>query len=169
MQKMSIRPYTDADAAPVGILIADTYAEFNLSFASGEHLNALLGPFAHARSAAPDHQQAIVQILRSPMMYVATHNGEIAGVLRGRKERLASLFVSKSYHRQGIGRMLVSHFEKENSKLNVTLIRVAATLYAVDFYSRLGYKKTTGIRSAWSFGSQGLQYQPMKKILDVNK
>lgn len=169
MPKFSIRPYTDADALPVGILIADTYAEFNLSFASGEHLSALLGPFAHAHSIEPDHKLAIIQILRSPMIFVATHNDEIAGVIRGRKERLASLFVSKHYHHQGIGRMLVSHFEKENNKLNAAFIRVASTLYAVDFYTRLNYKKSTGVRSAWSFGGQGLQYQPMKKILNAKK
>lgn len=168
MPKISIRPYTDADAVPIGILIADTYAEFNLSFASGEHLSALLGPFAQAHSSEPDHKRAIVQILRSPMMYVATCNGEISGVLRGRKERLASLFVSKQYHHQGIGRILVYHFEKENIKLNAACIRVAATLYAVDFYSKLDYKKTTGVRSAWSFGGQGLLYQPMKKNLSRN-
>jgi len=168
MPKISIRPYTEADAVSVGILIAETYAEFNLSFASGEHLNALLGPFAHAHSSEPDHKLAIIQILRSPIMYVATYDGEICGVLRGRKERLASLFVSKHYHHQGIGRKLVSQFEKENSKLNAAFIRVAATLYAVDFYSRLGYKKTTGVRPAWSFGGRGLWYQPMKKELNPN-
>ena len=167
MPEISIRPYTDADAPPVGILIADTYTEFNLSFASGENLKALLGPFAHAHSIDPEHQQAIVNILHSPIMYIATVNGKIAGVLRGRKERLASLFVSKRYHRKGIGRMLVSHFEAESCKLDVEVIRVAATLYAVDFYSKLGYKKTTGIRLAWSFGGQGLHYQPMKKTLNT--
>jgi len=32
-------------------------------------------------------------------VFVAESNGEIAGVLRGRKERLASLFVRKDFHR----------------------------------------------------------------------
>lgn len=169
MPDISIRPYTDTDSIPVGILIADTYAEFNLAFASGDNLKKLLGPFAHAHSTDPAHQQAIINILRSPKMYIAAYNGKIVGVLRGRKERLASLFVSKRHHRKGIGRLLVTHFEEESIQRNVEVIRVAATLYAVDFYSKLGYKKTTGIRSAWSFGGQGLQYQPMKKRLKTNK
>ena len=167
MSEISIRNYTDADAAAVGILIADTYSEFNLSFASGENLKALLGPFAYAHSTDPAHQQDIVNIvniLYSPMMYVAEVDGEIAGVLRGRKERLASLFVSKQHHHKGVGRMLVYHFEAESRKLGVKVIRVAATLYAVDFYAKLGYKKSTGVRNAWSFGGQGLQDQPMKKV-----
>jgi hypothetical protein len=47
----------------------------------------------------------------------------------------------------------------------VQVVRVAATLYAVEFYTGLGYKKSTGVRPAWSFGGQGLKIQPMKKIL----
>ena len=40
-----------------------------------------------------------------------------------------------------------------------------STLYAVPFYTKLGYKKTTGVRAAWSFEGTGLLYQPMKKVL----
>lgn len=47
----------------------------------------------------------------------------------------------------------------------VTVVRVAATLYAIPFYAALGYRKTTGIRNGWSFEGHGLRYQPMKKIL----
>lgn len=165
MSSFIIRPYTVADAIQTGTLIADTYAEFNLSFASGEHLAALLGPFAHAHSTDPAHRQSITDILRSPMMLVAEQNQEIIGVLRGRKERLASLFVSKQHHKKGVGRALVAQFEQDSCNLDVQVIRVAATLYAVDFYTKMGYKKSTGVRNYWSFGGQGLQVQPMKKIL----
>lgn len=168
MPQFTIRPYTDADAVQTGILIADTYAEFNLSFASGENLAALLGPFANARSTDPAHQQSIVNILRSPMMYVAEQNGEIIGVLRGRKERLGSLFVGKQHHHKGAARALVAQFEQDSRDLNVQVIRVAATLYAVGFYAKMGYKKSTGVRPAWSFGGQGLQMQPMRKVLANN-
>ena len=59
----TIRRYNDMDAPEVGILIADVYGEFNLSFATGDHLKALLGPFYYARSKNPTHQQAIVEVL----------------------------------------------------------------------------------------------------------
>lgn len=172
MSQFKIRPYTDADAVQTGILIADTYAEFNLSFASGENLAALLGPFANAHSTDPAHQQSIVNILRSPMMYVAVTDAEegeeIIGVLRGRKERLGSLFVGKQHHKQGVARALVTRFEQDSRDLGVRVIRVAATLYAIGFYAKMGYKKSTGVRPAWSFGGQGLQMQPMKKTLANN-
>jgi len=161
-----IRNYTEYDAAKVGRLIADTYAEFNLSFASSEDRSLMLGPFRHAWSSNPLHQRAIIEILRSPVFYVAETQTEIAGVLRGRKERLASLFVRKEFQHQGIGRKLVEHFERESKRGGISVIRVAATLYAIPFYLKLGYKKSSGMRTGWSFEGYGFPYQPMKKILN---
>jgi len=162
---ITIRNYTKNDAEKVGRLIADTYSEFNLSFASPEDRNLMLGPFRHARSSDDVHRKAIVEILRSPMFYVAKTEGDIAGILRGRKERLASLFVRRDFHHQGIGRKLVTHFEAESLKQGTSLIRVAATLYAIPFYLKLGYKKSSGLRNSWSFEGYGFPYQPMKKII----
>jgi len=161
-----IRPYRESDAQSVGRLIADTYSRFNLSFASADELGKLLGPFRHARSAEPAHREAIAQAIRAPMVLVAEEDGQIVGVLRGRKERLASLFVRGDRHRQGIGRRLVEQFEQECRRQEVTVIRVAATLYAIPFYAALGYRRTTGVRNGWSFGGTGLKYQPMKKVLE---
>ncbi len=48
----------------------------------------------------------------------------------------------------------------------VSVIRVAATLYAVPYYSKLGYKKSTDVRTSWSFNGYGLPIQPMKKMLE---
>ncbi len=162
---ITIRNYTKNDSQEVGRLIADTYREFNLSFASLEEQTLLLGPFRHARSAEIGHQKAITKILESPMIYVVEIGREIVGVLRGREERLASLFIRKDHHHQGIGRRLVEQFEAESLAQGVSVIRVAATLYAVPFYLRLGYRKSTGVRTGWSFDGYGLQVQPMKKVL----
>ena len=162
---VNIRSYTDEDAGEAGRLIADTYSEFNLSFAAPEERALLLGPFQYAHSPEEAHQTAIADVLRSPICLVAVDEGQIVGILRGRKERLASLFVRKDYHQQGVGRQLVTRFEAESAAQGVAVIRVASTLYAIPFYSKMGFKKSTGLRNAWSFGGQGLQVQPMKKNL----
>jgi GNAT superfamily N-acetyltransferase len=163
----SIRPYDETDAQGIGRLIADTYGEFNLSFAPPAERALLLGPFQHARSPEKEHQEAIARAIRSEFVFVAEEEGEIVGVLRGRKERLASLFVRGDRHRQGIGRRLVERFESECVGQGVTVIRVASTLHAVSFYLAMGYKRSTGIRAGWSFEGRGLRYQPMKKILEI--
>lgn len=162
---ITIRPYRESDAGAAGRLIAETYGDFNLSFATPEQRDQLLGPFCHARSADSAHQEAIARVIRSEMVLVAEDHGEVVGILRGRRGRLASLFVRGDHHRQGIGCRLVERFEQESAAQGVTTIKVASTLYAIPFYLKMGYKRTTGVRPGWSFGGTGLVYQPMKKIL----
>ena len=162
---ISIRTYDESDAGSVGRLIADTYGDFNLDFASPEEKAKLLGPFQFARSADEAHRLAIAQAIRASMVFVAEDEGEIVGVIRGRKERIQSLFVRGDYHRRGIGRALVERFEEESIEQGVGVIRLAATLYAIPFYTALGYRRTTGLRNGWSFEGRGLKYQPMKKVL----
>jgi predicted N-acetyltransferase YhbS len=162
---ITIRCYQESDAESVGRLIADTYGEFNLSFVPPEQRGPFLGPFRHARSPEPTHQQAIIEIIRSPMLYVAEDDGKIVGVLRGRKGRLASLFVRGDRHRQGIGTQLVERFEQESVSQGVQVVHVAATLFGMPFYLAMGYKRSTGVRTGWSFEGHGLPVQPMKKVL----
>jgi GNAT superfamily N-acetyltransferase len=162
---IKIRDYRESDAVRVGILIADTYSQYNLSFASPEQLKAFLGPFQHAKSPEKSHQEAIARVIRASMVFVAVKDGEIVGVLRGRKDKLQSLFVRGDAHRQGIGRKLVQRFEQECMKQGSEKVILMSTLYAVPFYQAMGYKKSTGIRRMHSFEGEGLAYQPMKKIL----
>lgn len=159
------RPYREFDAEQVGQLIADTYTRFNLAFADDDQLGLLLGPFRHADSPDPAHRAEIARVIRSPIVLVAEDGGEIVGVLRGRSERLASLFVRGDHHRRGIGRQLVAEFEEESSRRGDAVIRLASTLYAVPFYTAVGYRRTTGVRTGRSFDGTGLPFQPMKKEL----
>ncbi len=170
---ITIRPYRKTDAPRVGVLIADTYSEFNLAFAPIQERAKLLGPFHFARSRQQAHRDAIAQILRAPMILVAEDNGKIVGVLRGgRKDGarivLQSLFVKKSYQRQGIGRKLVARFENACLRRGATVIRLLATLYAIPFYIALGYRRSTGVRIGPSFQGSGFPYQPMRKVLRAN-
>jgi GNAT superfamily N-acetyltransferase len=163
--EITTRDYREDDAPSVGRLIADTYVKYNLDFLPVEARGPFLGPFRHALSPDRAHQEAIAQVICSEMVLVAEDGGEIVGVLRGRKGRLASLFVRGDRHRQGIGRRLVERFERVSLERDVTVIRVASTLYGVPFYLAMGYVRSTGVRSGHSFEGRGLPYQPMRKVL----
>ena len=174
MTEIVVRNYVESDAPSVGRLIADTYSQYNLAFLPAGKQGPFLGPFEHAHSSDPGHQAAVAQVIRSEMVYVAERvsdlgdaetGAEIVGVLRGREERLGSLFVRGDCHRQGIGRALVEHFERASREQGVQVIRVAATLYGLPFYLAMGYKRSTGQRSSWSFQGHGLPIQPMRKVL----
>jgi len=94
----------------------------------------------------------------SPIVIAAFAGEKIVGIIRGRKEKIINLFVDGHYHKQGIGRQLVSKFELSARQQETKFIKINASLYAVNFYQKLGYKKTTGVR----FG-KGLKFQAMKK------
>jgi predicted N-acetyltransferase YhbS len=160
---ITIRPFHDSDAVQVGQLIADTFSDFNLDYATPDERQRLLGPFRHARSQDPQHQAGIAQLIQAAIILVAEDEGQIVGVLRGRTNRLQSLFVRADYHGQGIGRRLVELFEQEVLCQGTSAIRVASSLYAIPFYQRLGYKKTTGVRTGPCFDGDGFSYQPMIK------
>ncbi len=168
---LKIRPYHQRDAERVGVVIADTYAAFNLDELAVEQRELMLGPFLHARSAEESHQRAIATAIRAPTVLVAEEAGNIVGVLRGgrvdelRRTVLQSLFVSGSHHRRGIGRALVEEFEREYTAQGVTVFKLLATLYAVPFYLAQGYHKSTGVRNIRSFDGVGLPSQPMKKLI----
>ncbi len=162
---ITIREYRESDAVPVGILIANTYGAFNLSYASPEEKKAFLGPFQHARSTEKAHLEAIAKVIRAAMVFVAENDGVVVGVLRGKKEKLQSLFVSGAHHRQGIGRMLVERFEENCAGQGAQVIRLMSTPYAIPFYQAMGYKRTTGLRKMNSFEGRGFVYQPMKKVV----
>jgi GNAT superfamily N-acetyltransferase len=167
---ISIRDYQDDDSPSVGILIADTFGEFNLSHVAAEERDRFLGPFRHARSLAPAYRKDIADAIRAHWVFVAEEDdGEIVGVLRGKPGKLQSLFVRADRHRQGIGRALVNRFEYECLQAGVPIVRLQATLYAVDFYQSLGYVRSTGVRSGRIFEGTGFRYQPMKKVLGVAK
>jgi GNAT superfamily N-acetyltransferase len=166
-----IHPYQESDAQSVGILIADTYSEFNLSELTSKQRDAMLGPFLFARSSEPSHQKNIAEVIHAPTVLIAKMDGQIVGVLRGGRTDslgrtvLQSLFVSGKHHRQGIGRKLVERFEQEYIPRGVTVFKLLATLHAVPFYLKMGYRKSTGVRSSHSFEGHGLPSQPMKKVL----
>lgn len=166
---ITVRDYRESDTPAVGRLIADTFGGFDLGFAPPERRSLYLGPFRHARSPEKAHQEAIAEIIQTEMVYVAEENGDVVGVLRGRVDRLQSLFVRGDRHRQGIGRRLVERFEGECLQRGGQVIRLQATLYAVPFYIKMGYRRSTGVRKAKIFDGEGFPYQPMKKILKPNQ
>ncbi|MBN1247532.1 MAG: GNAT family N-acetyltransferase [Anaerolineae bacterium] len=165
MPVVEIRDYDEQDLPAVSALIAETYEAYNLDFLPPEEREAFLGPFAHVASPTAAQEAEIANAILSEVVLVADDGGEVVGVLRGRKERLASLFVRGDRHRAGIGRQLVESFEQWSLAQGVRVIRLAATTYAVPFYLKMGYKRSTGMRVGWSFEGHGLPYQPMRKVL----
>ena len=52
-------------------------------------------------------------------------------------------------------------YERKATTLGSKVIKLNASMYAVPFYKKIGYQKSTGIRNLF-----GLKVQPMKKYLN---
>lgn len=165
-QMITIRDFTSGDTHSVGQLIKDTYSEFNLDFLSPEEQVPFLGPFAYAENPSSAQLTELENVIRSEIVLIAEGGNQIVGVLRGRVGRLGSLFVAKNQQRKGIASQLVDEFEIQIKQQGNEIIKVASTLYAVPFYLKKGYKRSTGIRKSWSFDGFGLMIQPMRKVLE---
>jgi hypothetical protein len=75
----------------LGILIADTFRAFNLSYGLPVEQELLLRPFRHAHSLEDTHKQAIASLIHAPTVLVAEVCDQIVGVPRGSPSRCRRL------------------------------------------------------------------------------
>jgi len=161
-----LRSYREQDSVAVGILIAEILSKNILDSIPENEKPAYMGPFYNAHSTDSSHQQQVAMFIQDTFVFVAEdEDGKIVGVLRGRPGRLHGLYVHDWYFFMDTGRKLVEKFEESCKKLGNTKIKLASPLYAVPFYLRMGYKKSTGLRNGASFDGRELVWQPMKKKL----
>lgn len=136
-------------------IICTTYKEFNFSEGTPDAIEKYILNY----TTTPSNKILLAESFsRTPIYYLATDNNKVVGLVRGLNGRVINLFVDKKYHKKGIARKLVKKFEVDNITNGIPLIKIRSSIYAIQFYQKLGYKKTTGIRNF-----RGLLVQPMKK------
>lgn len=115
---------------------------------------------AHLAPVKSNMDKIAQRYAAAPISLVATDKSKVIGMVMGKKNELARLLVHQRYHGRGIGRKLVLRYQAQCLRRGAISITVHASLYAVGFYTKMGYKKTTGVRNL-----KGLKIQPMKKVL----
>ncbi len=136
-------------------LIYKTYQKFNQNEGDDKSRQAFLRQYNPAFRKDSD---LLEQFNKLNINIGAYSDKKLIGIIRGKNNRIINLFVDGNFHSQGIGKKLVSVFERQAIKEKSKFIKVRSSLYAVPFYSRLGYKKTTGVRLY-----RGLKIQSFRK------
>ncbi|MDD2758339.1 MAG: GNAT family N-acetyltransferase [Patescibacteria group bacterium] len=95
---------------------------------------------------------------KTQIFFVAIDRNKIIGLIRGNPGKIVNLFVDGKYHHNGTGKKLMERFQAEAKKINSKEIKIKSSLYAVPFYKKMGFKKTTGMRNF-----HGLKIWPMRK------
>lgn len=141
---MLIRKFKESDSVNVSKLMETTLRTTNKSDYSDEYLDALI------QTLSP---KDIVKRANEMNFYVIEDNKNIVasgaiGSYENRKNESAlfSVFVLPEYQKNGLGRKIIETLEKDELFFNSKRIEVPASITAVDFYLKLGYKYKNGIR-----------------------
>lgn len=152
---MIIRKLKNSDINETCLLIMNVFSKFNSNEGSKKATQDYLNYYDPQKNKI---EELIENFSKNPINFIAIENNKIIGIIRGRTEKITNLYVDGTMHKKGIGRALVEKFEKEAINKGSKKIKIKASLFAIPFYQKLGYKKTTGIRKFIGFKTQ-----PMKK------
>jgi GNAT superfamily N-acetyltransferase len=139
---LSIRPLQAADIPQVSALIRNTLLLTNLRDYDLEAIQAMMSTFS---------TQAVGALARRREMFVGQEAGRLSGVLGLEAGEVYTFFVAPDRQGRGVGRSLLSFAESLARKRGVKELRVSASLTAVGFYERLGYRRT-GVEEDSRFG-----------------
>ena len=154
-----IRKFKPKDTRNIAKLIKSTFLRYNRNEGGKKSVERYV-----SRYSLGGLGELADRLKDDSILYVAEEGHKLIGVIRGDEHRVFQLFVDGKFHGKGVGRMLMGRFEREARKKGSRYININSSLYATRFYQRLGYGKTTGIRSsAKRFGD--IKYQPMRKEL----
>jgi GNAT superfamily N-acetyltransferase len=154
-----IRKYSPKDMLAVAKLIRKTFSKYNSNEGTPEAIQAYIDKYDPKQMG---EKQVRERLESTKIFFVAVENKRIIGMVRGKKGKLVNLFVDGKYHEKGIGKKLMKKFEEKGYDER-NAINIKASIFAVPFYEKLGFKKTTGQRNM-----RGLIVQPMKKKITIN-
>lgn len=75
------------------------------------------------------------------VVYIAEHNGKVIGTGTMDENHVRAVFVNPCYHCRGIGKKLMQKIEREIIKNSFQFATLTASVFAENFYKKLGYKK----------------------------
>lgn len=153
---MEIKKFKPEYLIETANLTKRTYKKFNSEEGSKQAVQRYID--LYSTSTKEKLERVKIHYNRTPIFFIALYNNKVIGVIRGRKDRIINLFVEGSQHKKGVGKTLVKEFEKQAKKQGSNKIKIKASLYAIQFYKKMGYVNSTGIRNY-----KGLKVQPMKK------
>jgi GNAT superfamily N-acetyltransferase len=154
-RQVKIRKFVKKDAENASSLILRTFQRFLAADCTGK-----------AQEEFTTHHLPSTLIKRSEKdsFFVAERNDDILGVAVLENDRLRALFVDEKVHKLGVASCLLAKTEQLARKKGYKKIKLRSSLYAVKFYQKKGYKKSTGV-----IKSHGITFQPMVKSFRKDK
>lgn len=97
-------------------------------------------------------------------MFVAVEDGKVIGFseLRIQDEEVRAVYIAPTAVRRGVGSMLLEAVERQAKERGLARLKLGASLNAIHFYTKHGYRKTG---SSTMTTASGIPYWPMEKKL----
>lgn len=155
---MNIRKFEERDVLDVADLAMRTFQQYNSSDFYNE--KAITNTLNYFDTTKNTKQGLLQKFSKKPISYVAEEEGQIVGMINGVANRISSLFVDGSQHRKGIGKALLENYVFEAKECDSDFISIESSIYAAEFYQKMGFVKTTDI-----VNHMGLKVYKMEKKL----
>ncbi len=128
---MASRRFRDRDAPAVSELIIENLKTVNIRDYSEELMNTL---------AAYKTPEQVIESAGKSDAFVAVKRGNILGVAMLKGDKIVNMFVQTQAQGRGIGRSLMRRIEKLAKKMRIPKLVVDASITAVGFYTKCGYR-----------------------------
>ncbi len=139
-----IRPFKAQDAENVSNLIRKTMRVSNSKDYPAERLKLLIDYFS---------PEKVVKLSTERVCLVAETENRLIGTIALEGNELLSFFVHPDFQARGVGTQLLAAIEKLAISNEVTLLTCEASITAVPFYTKMGYKRT-GVNKDGTAGKQ---------------
>jgi GNAT superfamily N-acetyltransferase len=159
-RNITIRKFTPQDAPAVSALVRYTMQVSN----SGDYPLARLLPLIDYFSP-----EKVFQLSRERIWLVAEIDGKIVGSAALEGSELCTFFVDPAYQRQGIGARLLQTLERLAAERGVPALMVDASLTGVEFYTKMGYRRTGQDKEGAAGKQIGLEKQIIASGYPVRK
>ena len=136
LKSVGVRLFKEGDARKVSYLISRCLNETLSREFTREQLKFFYGRFTPA---------GLRKIAREGTMFVAVSGDRVLGTASFDGDRVKAVFVNPSFHRQGIGRILMRHVEDEARRHKHVACTLHANHQAAEFYEQVGCQRVNEI------------------------
>lgn len=126
-----IREFDERDAETVSRLIRN-----NLTFVNSRDYEPAVIDYM-CRLFTPDY---LCEILATRTIFVAEENGKVVGTVALEGDEVCALYVDPDVHGRRVGERLLQRVEDFALSRHVHLLHLSASLTAVGFYEKMGYR-----------------------------
>ena len=136
LETVAVRLFKAGDARKLSYLISRCLKEILSLELTPEQLKFFYGRFTPA---------GLRKLATECTMFVVVSGNRILGTASLDCDRVKAVFVNPSFHRQGIGRLLMRRVEDEAIQRKVTVCSLHANHRATEFYEHIGYQRVKEI------------------------